>query len=58
MKEFYPVILAPLITQAAAERNQSAAASKEIKFTSFSDLKFKFISFRAAEMKALCLYSQ
>ena len=28
MKEFYPAILAPLITQAAAERNQSAAASK------------------------------
>ena len=25
MKEFYPAILAPLITQAAAERNQSAA---------------------------------
>jgi len=38
MKEFYPVILAPLITQAAAERNQSVADSKEIKFTSFSDL--------------------
>ncbi len=38
MKEFYPAILASLITQAAAERNQSVAASKEIKFTSFSDL--------------------
>ena len=38
MKEFYPVILASLITQAAAERNQSAAASKEIKFTSPADL--------------------
>jgi|GEM_PF-6417508 hypothetical protein len=38
MKEFYPAILAPLITQAAAERNQSAAVSKKIKFTSLSDL--------------------
>ena len=38
MKEFYPAILAPLITQAAAERNQSVADSKEIKFTSLSDL--------------------
>ncbi len=28
MKEFYPAILAPLITQAAAERNQSVAVSK------------------------------
>ena len=28
MKEFYPVILASLITQAVAELNQSAAASK------------------------------
>lgn len=38
MKEIYPAILAPLITQAAAERNQSVADSKEIKFTSLSDL--------------------
>ena len=38
MKEFYPAIVAPLITQAAAERNQSAAVSKKIKFTSLSDL--------------------
>ena len=38
MKEFYPVILASLITQAATERNQSAAVSKEIKFMSLSDL--------------------
>ena len=38
MKEFYPAILAPLITQAAAELNQSAAASKEIKFMSSADL--------------------
>ena len=38
MKKFYPVILAPLITQAAVERNQSVAVSKEIKFTLFSDL--------------------
>ncbi|WP_298953513.1 hypothetical protein [uncultured Campylobacter sp.] len=37
MKELYSAILAPLITQAAAERNQSVADSKEIKFTSFSD---------------------
>ena len=28
MKEFYPAILASLITQAAAELNQSVAASK------------------------------
>lgn len=38
MKEFYPAILAPLITQAAAELNQSVADSKEIKFTSPADL--------------------
>lgn len=38
MEKFYPAILAPLITQAATELNQSAVASKEIKFTSFSDL--------------------
>nr|WP_314374393.1 hypothetical protein [uncultured Campylobacter sp.] len=38
MKEFYPAILALLITQAATELNQSAAASKEIKFTSPADL--------------------
>ena len=38
MKEFYPAILAPLITQVAAERNQSAAVSKKIKFTSPADL--------------------
>lgn len=38
MEKFYPVILAPLITQAATERNQSVADSKEIKFTSFSNL--------------------
>ena len=38
MKEFYPAILVPLITQAAAERNQSVAVSKKIKFTSLSDL--------------------
>ena len=38
MKEFYPAILAPLITQAAAEINQSVAVSKKIKFTSLSDL--------------------
>jgi len=38
MKEFYPAILASLITQAATELNQSAVASKEIKFTSLSDL--------------------
>ncbi|WP_297916069.1 hypothetical protein [uncultured Campylobacter sp.] len=40
MKEFYPVILALLILMmpVAAERNQSAAVSKKIKFTSFSDL--------------------
>ena len=38
MKEFYPAILAPLITPVAAERNQSAAVSKKIKFTSLSDL--------------------
>ncbi len=31
-------ILASLITQVAAERNQSAAVSKEIKFTSPTDL--------------------
>ena len=29
MKEFYPAILAPLITQAAAERNQSVALVKD-----------------------------
>ena len=38
MKEFYPAILALLITQAAAEPNQSVADSKEIKFTSPADL--------------------
>ncbi len=38
MKEFYPAILALLITQAAAEINQSVAVSKKIKFTSLSDL--------------------
>ncbi|WP_298833215.1 hypothetical protein [uncultured Campylobacter sp.] len=38
MKEFYPAILALLIAQAAAELNQSAAASKKIKFTSPADL--------------------
>ena len=38
MKEIYPTILAPLITQAAVERNQSAAVSKKIKFTSPADL--------------------
>lgn len=38
MKEFYPAILALLITQAAAKCNQSVAASKKIKFTSPADL--------------------
>ena len=40
MKKFYPVILALLILMmpVAAECNQSVADSKEIKFTSFSDL--------------------
>ena len=38
MKEFYPAILASLITQAAAELNQSVADRKEIKFTSPADL--------------------
>ena len=39
MKEFYPAILALLILMmpVAAERNQSAAVSKKIKFTSLSD---------------------
>lgn len=38
MKEFYPAILALLITRAAAERNQSVAVNKKIKFTSPADL--------------------
>ena len=40
MKEFYPAILALLILMmpVAAERNQSVAVSKKIKFTSLSDL--------------------
>lgn len=40
MKEFYPEIstLLILMMPVAAERNQSAAASKKIKFTSPADL--------------------
>ena len=52
MKEFYPAILAPLITQAAAERNQSAALVKDKIYVACRS-KFKFISYVGANMKAL-----